>query len=176
MGKGERKAYLAAIQGRYRKANRAQKSKILDEFCAVCGYHRKYALRCLNRSSKHHGLGKPGRPSQYADAALIAVLRTIWLATDQMASKRLVAALALWLPHYEAIYGLLDDQTRDKLLRISAASIAAPQAHARPGGPTRSHSHQARHPAQTPDPASDRFLGRLAPRIHRGRYRGALRR
>ena len=29
MGKGERKAYLAAIQGRYRKATRAQKSKIL---------------------------------------------------------------------------------------------------------------------------------------------------
>jgi hypothetical protein len=29
---------------------------ILDEFCAVCGYQRKYAIRLLNRLS-----GKPKR-------------------------------------------------------------------------------------------------------------------
>jgi len=123
MGKGERKAYLAAIRGRYRKAGRAQKGKILDEFCAVCGYHRKYALRCLNQAPKRAAPGRPGRPSQYADKALMAALRAIWLATDQMASKRLVAALPLWLPHYEAVHGALSAQHRADLLRISAASI-----------------------------------------------------
>lgn len=123
MGKGERKAYLAAIRGRYRKANRAQKSKILDEFCAVCGYHRKYALRRLNQAPKRARSRPPGRPSQYADETLLAVLRRIWLATDQMASKRLVAALPMWLPHYEATHGRLDDSTRTKLLGISAATI-----------------------------------------------------
>jgi hypothetical protein len=35
MGKHERRAYLVAIRGRYRKANRAGKTRILDEFCAV---------------------------------------------------------------------------------------------------------------------------------------------
>lgn len=123
MGKGERKAYLAAIRGRYRKATRAQKSAILDEFCAVCGYHRKYALRRLNQAPKRASSRKPGRPSQYADEALLAALRLIWLATDQMASKRLVAALPLWLAHYEPTHGRLDDSTRTKLLRISAATI-----------------------------------------------------
>ena len=49
MGKSERKACLAAIRGRYRKANQAQKTQILDEFCAVCGYHRNYALRRLDQ-------------------------------------------------------------------------------------------------------------------------------
>lgn len=123
MGKGERQAYLAAIRGRYRKANRAQKTKILDEFCAVCGYNRKYALRRLNQVPRRVGSRKPGRPSQYADAALLAALRVFWLATDQMASKRLVVALPLWLPHYELIHGPLDDPTRTKLLKISPASI-----------------------------------------------------
>lgn len=40
-----------------------------------------------------------------------------------MASKRLVAALPLWLPHYERIHGVLSEETRSKLLSISAASI-----------------------------------------------------
>ena len=42
MSKSERKAYLKAIQTRYRRANKLKKRTILDEFCAVCGYHRKY--------------------------------------------------------------------------------------------------------------------------------------
>jgi hypothetical protein len=50
MGKKERQAYLNAIRGRYAKAGRTEKGKILDEFCAVCGYARKYALRLLGRS------------------------------------------------------------------------------------------------------------------------------
>jgi hypothetical protein len=41
MSKQEKHAYLEAIQSRYRKANRAGKAKILDEFCAVFSYHRK---------------------------------------------------------------------------------------------------------------------------------------
>jgi len=28
------------------------KVTILDEFCAVCGYHRKYAIRLLNQGAK----------------------------------------------------------------------------------------------------------------------------
>jgi hypothetical protein len=47
MGKQERRACLDAIRARYRRAKKAGKTAILDEFCAVCGYHRKYALRLL---------------------------------------------------------------------------------------------------------------------------------
>ncbi len=47
MGKQEKRAYLEAIRGHYRKADRASKTRILDEFCAVCGFHRKYAIRLL---------------------------------------------------------------------------------------------------------------------------------
>jgi hypothetical protein len=47
MVKQERRAYLDAIRARYRCVGKAGKSAIPNEFCAVCGYHRKYALRLL---------------------------------------------------------------------------------------------------------------------------------
>ena len=52
MGKNERQAYLKAIRSRYRRARKKTKAGILDEFCAVCGYHRKYAIRLLNQAVK----------------------------------------------------------------------------------------------------------------------------
>jgi len=43
--KGE---YVQAIYQRYRLAARPDKQRILDEFCAVTGHHRKHAIRVLN--------------------------------------------------------------------------------------------------------------------------------
>ncbi len=123
MKKHEKQAYLEAIQKRYRQAKRSEKSKILDEFCAVCGYHRKYALRLLNEPKKRAIKRKPGKPSRYDCAEVMVPLKAIWLATDQMASKRLKVALPLWLPHYEAMSGDIADDARHKLLAMSAATI-----------------------------------------------------
>ena len=49
---------LARIHGRYQRAGRPHKTRILDEFCVTCGYHRKAALRLLNRPLS--GLGQLG--------------------------------------------------------------------------------------------------------------------
>ena len=122
MGKHEKRVYLEAIRKRYRRARRADKGKILDEFCSVCGYQRKYAIRLLGNNSAKSPC-RPGRPSQYNQPALLAALCKIWLATDQMCSKRLVAAMPLWLPHYETRFGTLDESIRSKLTGISPASI-----------------------------------------------------
>lgn len=51
---------LARIQGRYQRAGRPHKTRILDEFCATCGYHRKAALRLLNRRLPSAPLKRPG--------------------------------------------------------------------------------------------------------------------
>jgi hypothetical protein len=40
--------YFRAIYPRYRKGTALQKTQILDEFCEVCGYNRKYAIAKLN--------------------------------------------------------------------------------------------------------------------------------
>lgn len=123
MEKIKKDAYLEAIRKRYRKANKAVKGKILDEFCAVCGYQRKYALRRVHDASRKKVRNKPGRPSVYDVAEVMKPLKILWLTTDQLASKRLKPAIALWLPHYEARYGDLSDEARAKLHNISAATI-----------------------------------------------------
>lgn len=97
MGKQERRVYLEAIRARYRRAKKAGKTAILNEFCAVCGYHRKYALRLLSAPFRRKKAlpKKPGPTSRYDTPELVEALRTIWLASDQLCSKRLKAALPL---------------------------------------------------------------------------------
>ena len=55
MGKNERQAYLKAIRSHNRRAPKKVKVTILDEFCAVCDYYHKYAIRLINAV-------KPGHP------------------------------------------------------------------------------------------------------------------
>ncbi len=125
MVKTERRAYLDAIRTRYRRAGKAGKAVILNEFCAVCDYHRKYALRLLSTQHKRNRktVTKPGPVSRYDTPELIKALRTIWMASDQLCSKRLKAALPLWLPHYQTQFVVLTVETLALLDSISAATI-----------------------------------------------------
>jgi hypothetical protein len=121
MGRKSKHEYLLAIWGRYQRVGRRFKSKILDEFCSVCGYARKYAIGLLNREP-HARRKRPGPRRRY-DAALLEPLKFLWLKSEQMCSKRLKAALPLWLPFYEQKQGALPESVRRKLLRISPATI-----------------------------------------------------
>ena len=47
MSQGSKRELLETIRPRYRKASKKEKQTILDEFVAVTGYHRKYAIRIL---------------------------------------------------------------------------------------------------------------------------------
>ena len=38
---------VGAIAGRYAQGDRAERGRILDEFAAVTGFHRKHAMRLL---------------------------------------------------------------------------------------------------------------------------------
>jgi len=42
MSPKSKKEYTAAIKTRYHQANKTEKHFILDEFCTICGYNRKY--------------------------------------------------------------------------------------------------------------------------------------
>jgi hypothetical protein len=124
MGKQARRAYLEAIGSRYLKADRVGKARILDEFCAVCGYHRKYVIRLL--SGRRRPVAEPrrvGRKPIYDAPALLEALRRIWLASDQLCGKRLKVVLPLWLPHYEREHGALPPAARRRLLAASASTL-----------------------------------------------------
>jgi hypothetical protein len=82
-----KREYLHTIYGRYQRAGRLHKIRILDEFCAICGYHRKTALKLLNRP-----LCKGPWPT-YPPELVLPPLKAIWLASDQLCSKLLKAAL-----------------------------------------------------------------------------------
>src|SRR5207244_12048892 len=111
------------IHGRYQRAGREHKSRILDEFCAICGYHRKAALRLLNRSLVQRPRRKPGPQPTYKPEVILPPLKAIWLASDQLCSKLLKAALPEWLGFYEQAYGALPLDVRQLLLAVSPAQI-----------------------------------------------------
>lgn len=123
MGKNERQAYLKAIRTRYRRARKKAKVTILNEFCSVCGYNRKYAIRLLNQRAKMTKRRRTGPRPLYASPELLTVLKHIWFATDQMCSKKLKAAIPLWLPFYATAYKTVSEETQARLLSISAATI-----------------------------------------------------
>lgn len=121
MGTDARRQYLEAIRARYHNAGRQHRSRILDEFCHVCGYHRKYAIRLLH-STPGQRRRRRGRRPLY-DAMVTALLKEIWLATDQLCAQRLHAALPIWLPAYEQQHGPLLPSLRRQLLQMSSATI-----------------------------------------------------
>jgi len=116
-----KKEYLARIKDRYRHAGRRHKKIILDEFCEVCGHHRKHAIRLLNQDGRKKKR-KPGRPSKYGPAE-IQVLENIWLNADRPCSVRLVGVIPIWLPHYEKHYGQLEESTRQKILSAKPRTL-----------------------------------------------------
>ena len=115
--------YLQTVKNRYKNSSKSEKQTILDEFCKVCGYNRKYAIRLLNskaRPKAKRNKKKQGRKSQYDDPLILKVLKQFWVKTNLPCSKRLKAIILLWLPHYEFA---LPQAIKNKLLSISPATI-----------------------------------------------------
>lgn len=124
MSKKSRDEYRRTIRQRYSEGNRQEKRTILDEFCEVCGYNRKYAIRILNQGVRIKRTGKPGRPQEYDDPIIMEVLLRIWRVMNLPCSRRLKKGIPLWLPFYEKHYHtVLSIEIKEKLLSISHATI-----------------------------------------------------
>ena len=113
-----RKEYLESIRVRYLKSRKKEKSLILDEFCEVTTYNRKYAIRILNSRPKIKK--KAGRKKTYCQRCRFH-LSKLWIAMNQMCSKKMKEALPHWLPFYK--HTDCDDEVRRLLLTMSASTI-----------------------------------------------------
>jgi integrase len=83
-----RRELLVAIRGRYASVRRCEKAKILDEFVALTGFHRKHAMRLLRGTTPPSETGlRPGRRMYREDVR--AKLVTLWGASDRICGKRL---------------------------------------------------------------------------------------
>lgn len=83
--------YLANLSKRYKTANKHEKGLILNELCEMGGFHKKHAIRLLNKPKKKQ---KPriniGRPNLYPAKLYLEPLKRIWLSSDQPCGKRSV--------------------------------------------------------------------------------------
>src|SRR2546422_7170164 len=106
MSRSSRRDYLQRMYRRYQQGSRPEKQRILDEFCANCSYHRKHAIRLLNRPLP---AAKPeprrrARRRTYGPP-MMAVLKAVWEAADYPWSVRLKALLPEWMRSEERRVG-----------------------------------------------------------------------
>jgi hypothetical protein len=126
MSKKSKREYLHEIIERYNKAGKEGKKKISDEFCSVCGYHRKYAIKLLNQSPLqeiNNQSKRAGRKKKYHTVGVINFLKILWKRTNLICSDRLKAAIPIWLPIYKKSISALSKKDEELLRSISPATI-----------------------------------------------------
>ena len=116
------KELLRLLRERYKGSSKSDKTKILDEFVAVSGCHRKHAIRLLKGSQPTEQSSHCSR--RVYDEAVLQVLIVAWLVSDRICGKQLKSDLPAIVASMEQ-HGHLDveQSDRDKVLAVSAASI-----------------------------------------------------
>jgi hypothetical protein len=123
-----KRAYRKAVKERYKKSSKKQKTQILNEFCSVCKYSRKHAIKILSQNPKPVNVlsfKRPvGAPKYYPESATKRLIE-IWQLMNYPCSVNLKQALSLWLP-----YDLeTDEEVKAKLVAMSESTI---ERHLRP--------------------------------------------
>lgn len=117
------------VAKRYARAGKAEKGKILDEFCALTDYNRSYAARLLRsgpgkvkKKAGPRAHSGPGRKPVYTNDVRKALVK-VWAILDCPCGKRLTANLAEVVKVLEK-HGELEvtDDVRERLLAISAST------------------------------------------------------
>lgn len=114
---------VAAIAGRYAQGDRAERGRILDEFAAVTGFHRKHAMRLLRRGQPDCRSASRGQRRLYG-AAVREALIVVWEASDRVCGKRLQPLLPVLVEAMERHGHLqLAPKVRSDLMAMSAATM-----------------------------------------------------
>lgn len=123
MSQRSKRELLQAVRPRYLKAHKTGKSRILDEFVAATGYHRKYAIRLLKKGPGAKARKKKGRRKEYK-GAVVQALTHIWEICGRICSKRLhpfLSEMVSVLERHNEIQ--LSPESKALLLRMSRSTI-----------------------------------------------------
>src|SRR5450756_328332 len=90
-----RQELTEAIRERYSTASKLEKARILDEFVAMTGYHRKHAIRVLCSSDQRTPVERTCGKRIY-DEAVKETLIVLWESSDRICGKRLKAVCLLY--------------------------------------------------------------------------------
>jgi len=119
----ERRKYLERMEGRYRRADRLDRGRLLDEMEAMTGLHRKSLLRLLGAS----GLERQPRTRQRGrvyGSTVDDALRVIWESLDYICAERLTPGLVPTAQRLAAHGELvLSTDLEQQLGQISVASV-----------------------------------------------------
>lgn len=122
MSLGARRELAEATRARYVAAGRSAKGRILDEFVAATGYHRKYAITVLRRRPAKRQPRRRASARKYG-GNLVAALEKVWRIASCACAKRLVPLLPDLVEALERHGELaLDGHTRQLLLEVSPAT------------------------------------------------------
>ena len=112
-----------ALARRYAVAGRAEKTRILDEFVAIAGFHRKHAMRLLRcDAAARRSEGKASR--RIYDEAVCEAIVVLWEASDRICGKRLKALMPVLVEAMERHGHLrLGPEIRAAVLAMSASTI-----------------------------------------------------
>jgi len=121
-----KKELLKEVKPRYLKADKKEKSKILDELCKSTGYARKYAIKILQAKFDNDIIkdaGRKKRKSIYTNPVIIAAIK-VWETLDFPCGARLKPQL---LPMIDAMERHKEitvvQKVKNLLKRISAKTL-----------------------------------------------------
>jgi hypothetical protein len=117
---------LEAVRPRYLKANKVEKQKMLDEFTAATGYHRKHAIRVLKNKVQvqNHRKRRTKTYRTVYRGEVVQALEQIWEIYGHICSKRLQPYLPEAIRVLERSKEIqLSEDTKELLLKISSATI-----------------------------------------------------
>ena len=113
---------VATIRNRYQQASKKDKGRILDEFTAIAGHHRKQGIRLPSGTADNNSKQAVGR--RIYDEAVREAVIVVWEASDRICGKRLKAGLPTFVDSMERHrHRNLDPVVRERLLSASAATL-----------------------------------------------------
>lgn len=119
-----RREYLKTLQRRYKKADKAGKTEILDEYTKNTNHNRKYVIHQLNKVNLSSINRRPRKRKSRYGAELLEPLEKLYEIFDCACGQRLKPAIVTELERLRSFGEInISDENAERLKEMSTATI-----------------------------------------------------